>query len=160
MTDAETAVETTETPEAPAAPVAPEAPAAPEAPDAVAEPTVKRGRKRANKADYRSKDAPQLTEWPADYNPARHKPLLPEDFSAEDVFWDHKAVDADKRAATYRRNADMFRKFGSADKIKAIAAASKHLEKLLSLKAELEASGLSMADANIDLNKLTELLGK
>ena len=134
-------------------PAAPEAPAAPAAPDAVAE-EKKAGRPALNKTDYRAKDAPKLTEWPADYDSKAHKPLKADDFEKEDAFWDHKADEAERRAKTYRSNADLFRQYGSAEKRKAVESMSKHLEKLMALKAELEAGGHSMADFNIDLSAI------
>lgn len=138
--------------------VAPEvsAPVAPEAPvDGASEDTgKKRGRAKMNKTDYRAKDAPKLDEWPADFNKEIHKPLTVDDFNAEDVYWDKKAEEYDKRAKTCRKNADLFRKFGSAEKRKAAENAVKLTEKLAALKAELEASGISMADINVDLSVL------
>jgi len=133
---------------------APVAPVAPVAPDASVDAPVTRGRKKMNKTDYRAKDAPKLKEWPADFNAEVHKPLVVEDFEAEDIFWDHKADEYEKRAKSCRKNADLFRRFGSAEKRKAAAQAVKLSEKLLALKAELEASGITMEDINLDLSAL------
>lgn len=136
-----------------AAPVAPEAPVAPDAVASTpAEP--KRGRKPANKTAYRGKDAAKLAEWPADFNSATHQPLTADDFLAEDVFWEHKATEYEARACDCRKKADLFRRFGSAEKRKSAENASKMLERLLALKKELEGSGINLSDVGVDLSKL------
>jgi hypothetical protein len=132
-----------------AAPVAPDTPSAP---DAQTDAAPKRGRAKMNKVAFRAKDSDKLLEWPAQFDPRIHTPLTADDFAAEDVFWDHKAKEYEGRAVQCRKNADLFRKFGSAEKRKSAENAVKMFEKLKALQTELAASGIKLEDLNIDVS--------
>ncbi len=134
----------------PATPVAPAAPDAPSVEGTTAGP----GRPKANKVDYRQEGSDLLADWPTDFDPRVHKPLKVEDFSAEDKYWAKRADMYDSKAKHCRTQAELFLKFGNADKRKAAEKLTKMAEKMAQLKKELEADGIDVSTLGIDMSTL------
>ena len=144
-------------PAAPVTPVTPvtsvnEAPAAP-IPGQVEGTARPAGRPPMNKSSYRAEGASQLTEWPKDFDSKVHKPLQLEDFSAEDVFFNHKAALYERKAAYYRDQASMFLQFGSAEMRKCAEKYTKQMHALAELQAQLEEQGVDMNQLLANINQ-------
>jgi len=116
----------------------------------------KQGRPKQNKTDFRTEGMDKFKAWPAEYDARKHKPLAVEDFEAEDVFWNQKAGMYDKRAAECRNKAELFTKFGSAEKRKSAEKIGKLATQLELLKATMTASGdLTEAEVMELINQAT-----
>lgn len=106
-----------------------------------------RGRPKADKKPYREdENAPKLDAWPDDFDPKKHKPLTVEDFNAEDVYWNRKAEQYDKKASDCRLKADLFQKYGSSENRKSAEKATKLADQLGSLLSELESDDVDTSD--------------
>lgn len=103
-----------------------------------------RGAPKQNKVDYRTEGTALLTVWPADFDSKVHKPLKQEDFSAEDVYFNHRAEQYEKRGAEFRQKALLFQQYGSADTRKAAEKYTKQFAAMAALQAQLEAQGVDM----------------
>lgn len=85
-----------------------------------------------------------LTAVPTDWKTGAFKPLTRKSFASEDLFWDFKALLAEKLAVEYKRRGEVIRKGGGKDaaKAKKLVAMQK---KMAELRAALEADGVDVA---------------
>lgn len=94
-----------------------------------------------------------LTDWPADFDPKKHKPLRRQDFKDEAVWLDHKATQFEKAAVRMRDEAKTLRSLGTtAERGKA--------KKLLKITKELEDLKKTLAAKGVDVAALLNSAGE
>lgn len=87
----------------------------------------------------------KLTAIPDDFDPKKHVPLQRKAFADDGLFWEMRAVHAEKQAVEYRRRAEESKRLGGVkDKAKA-KQLIRMVERLEALKKQLADQGLDPA---------------
>lgn len=85
-----------------------------------------------------------LTEAPADFDFNLYRPLKKRDFAEEHLFYEHKAMEMEFKAAQYRADAAESKKLGSSKDRAAARRLVKMTEKMAELQAQLVAAGVDV----------------
>ena len=113
----------------------------------------RRGRPKVEKVPYRKEGDALLKAWPEDYDRRVHTPLAVSDFEAEDVFWAKKAEFYEEKASECRQKAELFQKYGSAEKRKTVEKISKLNGQLELLMGQLESEGFDTSELLANMRK-------
>ena len=85
-----------------------------------------------------------LKDWPEDFDPKKHKPLLKRDFETEAPWLINRAEKLEAQAKAYRDEAEMVKKLGSKqDRAKAKKLIQMR-DRMAELRAQLEAEGIDV----------------
>lgn len=85
-----------------------------------------------------------LTEWPAEFDPKKHKPLRRQDFKDETVWLEHKADQLEKSAARMRDEAKTLRSLGDTGERGKARKLLKVSKELATLTEALKAKGVDV----------------
>lgn len=96
----------------------------------------------------------QLEAFPDDFNPSEHSPFIRKDFKDETIWLNWRADELEKKAAGYREEAEMIKRFGSDSE-------RKQAQQLLKLREKFEAlkKQMSTGENAIDVDALLATLG-
>lgn len=122
--------------------------------DTVEETEEKKGPKR-NRHPMSLRDH-SCAEIPGDYDWDKHKPFMKVDFTHEYTWFEFRAIDLERRAAKFRKDAETSRTLGSgADRLKAKTLV-KLVGKVADLKLLLERKGVNVEELLEGLDTETE----
>ena len=115
-------------------------------------PAVTRQDSKSKRVTYPNLPDTGLESIPEDFDHSLHLPLKRTDFKAEHIWFEMRADELERKAAQFRRQAELSRKLGNKEDRAKAKRLAKINDQLAQLRAELEAAGHNPDDLLSALN--------